>query len=80
MVNVSKRGSGKRHVRCPGSDQRGHKRFGYVQRSANEDVMRLILRMEPSEEEDLRLDGQRMIGVTQEDWGRWKRMVCSGEK
>lgn len=59
--NVSRRGSGKRqHVRCPGSDQRGQKRFGHVQRSANEDIMRLILRMEPPGEEDLRLDGQRV--------------------
>lgn len=55
--NVSKRGSEMRHVRCPGSDQREQKWFGHVQRSANEDVRRLILEL-PGEE-DLRLEGQR---------------------
>lgn len=48
----------RQHVRCPGSDQRGQKWFGHVQRSANEDVRRLILRMELPGGVDLRLDGQ----------------------
>lgn len=82
--NVSRKGSGMRHVRCPGSDQRGQKWFGHVQGSANEDVRGLILRMELPGEVALRPDGQswrrqEVYCVRQEDWGRWKRMVCSSE-
>lgn len=69
---MSRRGSGMRHVICPGSDQRGQKWFGHVQKSTNEEVRGLTLRMELPGEVDLRLESSPYL-VT-----RWTELERTG--